>query len=71
LHLLGEPQAALQLASENWRVQKEPADLRILVEAALAARDAAEIDQASAWLRGTGLEDDQIEKLLSAAVKPN
>ena len=71
LHLLGEPQAALQLASENWRVQKEPADLRILVEAALAARDPAEIDQASAWLRGTGLEDDQIEKLLSAAVKPN
>jgi hypothetical protein len=71
LHLLGEPQAALQLASENWRVQKEPADLRILVEAALAARDAAQIDQASAWLRGTGLEDGQIEKLLSAAVKPN
>ena len=38
LHLLNAPQAALKLAQENWQVQKEPADVRILLEAALAAR---------------------------------
>jgi len=71
LHLLGEPQAALGLASENWRVQKEPADLRILLEAALAARDAAQANAARSWLAATGLEDVRVNKLLSAAPKPN
>jgi tetratricopeptide (TPR) repeat protein len=71
LHLLGEPQAALRLAIENWQVQKEPADLRILVESALAAHDAAQLRVATDWLGGSGMEDAQVRKLLSAALKPN
>jgi tetratricopeptide (TPR) repeat protein len=71
LHLLEEPQAALRLAIENWQVQKEPADLRILVEAALAAHDAAELGAATDWLGRSGMEDVQLSKLLSAALKPN
>jgi tetratricopeptide (TPR) repeat protein len=41
LVLLNDPGRALALANANWVVQKEPPDLRILLEAALAARDAA------------------------------
>jgi tetratricopeptide (TPR) repeat protein len=71
LYLLGEPQTALRLAIENWQVQKEPADIRILVAAALAARDAAQLRVATDWLGGSGMEDAQVRKLLSAALKPN
>ena len=71
LNLLGEPQAALRLASENWRVQKEPADFRVLVEAALAAHDPAQTDAARDWLRVTGLEDIQIRNIFSAVLKPD
>ncbi len=37
LELDGDPQAALRLAQDNWNVQREPADLRVLAEAAAAA----------------------------------
>jgi hypothetical protein len=71
LHLLDAPKSALKLAQENWQVQKEPADIRILLEAALAAHDAAEADAARDWLRKTSLEDFQIGKILSDAMQPN
>jgi tetratricopeptide (TPR) repeat protein len=50
LHLLNAPREALKLAQENWQVQKEPADIRILLEAALAARDASAIAVVRDWL---------------------
>jgi tetratricopeptide (TPR) repeat protein len=71
LHLLNDPKTALTLARENWQVQKEPADIRILLEAALAAHDAAEADAARDWLRKTGLEDFQIGKISSDTMQPN
>jgi hypothetical protein len=71
LHLMNEPNAALRLARENWEVQKEPADIRILLEAALAAQDSAEADAARDWLKKTGLEDIQIDKISSDAMQPN
>jgi tetratricopeptide (TPR) repeat protein len=37
LFLLQKPAEALRLAQENWAVQREPADVRILLQAALAA----------------------------------
>jgi hypothetical protein len=40
LALLRDAATALQLARENWAIQKEPADARILQEAATAAGDA-------------------------------
>ena len=71
LHLLNDPKTALKLAQENWQVQKEPADIRILLEAALTVHDAAEADAARDWLRKTGLEDFQIGKISSDAMQPN
>ena len=41
LHLLNDPVRALKLAQAEWRVQKEPADARILLEAALATGETA------------------------------
>jgi lipopolysaccharide biosynthesis regulator YciM len=37
--LAGDAQAALRFARENWSLQREPRDARVLLEAALRARD--------------------------------
>jgi len=71
LHLLADPKVALKLAQENWQVQKEPADVRVLLESALAAHDAATVEAARGWLRETGLEDFQLERLLTKPMQPN
>lgn len=63
LHLRGDAKAALALAQQNWAVQKEPADLRILLEAAHAARDRSAAAPALAWLAQAGLEDSVIARL--------
>jgi Tfp pilus assembly protein PilF len=70
LHLLNDPKTALKLAEENWQVQKEPADIRILLESALAAHDVTTLESARGWLKQTGLEDLQLEKLLKP-LQPN
>lgn len=57
LHLLNDPKTALKLAEENWQVQKEPADIRILLESALAAHDVTSLESARVWLKQTGLLD--------------
>ena len=53
--LLDRPARALQLARENWATQREPADARILLEAALAAGDPAAARPVLDWLERTGL----------------
>jgi len=63
LRLLNAPAAALKLAQENWQVQKEPADVRILLEAALAADDNTAVDEVKEWLRNSGLEDVQLQPM--------
>ena len=65
LHLLNAPQAALTLAQENWQVQKEPADIRILLEAALAADDAAAVDGVREWLKKSRLEDVELQRIIA------
>jgi Tfp pilus assembly protein PilF len=62
LHLLNAPKPALKLAQENWQVQKEPADARILLEAALAAHDAAATSSVREWLKRSRLEDVQLSR---------
>lgn len=57
LAIEGDAQGALALARENWKVQREPADLRILAEAARAANDAAAQKIADDWIAGTRLTD--------------
>lgn len=67
LHVLNDAAHALQLAKDNWTVQKEVADVRILLESALAAHDEPARALVLDWLRSSQLQDAQIETLLAAA----
>ncbi|WP_418320003.1 hypothetical protein [Piscinibacter sakaiensis] len=56
LAIRGEPARALALAASNYRLQREPADARVLLEAALAARDPAAAAPALEWMTTNGVE---------------
>jgi Tfp pilus assembly protein PilF len=64
LHLLNDPATALQLAAENWRVQRETWDARLVLEAALAADEPSAAADVLDWLKATGLDDPQIARLV-------
>ena len=66
LQLNGDPKVALRLAQENWKVQREPADLRILAEAAHTTGDTPARETVRQWLAATGLEYPAV----AALVKP-
>jgi Tfp pilus assembly protein PilF len=57
LALRKDPAAAVRLAKENWMVQKEPADLRILAEAAAASGDPEAARMVRDWMRSSRIED--------------
>lgn len=68
LHLvvLDEPEQALDRALRNWLIQREPADARLLVACALAARRPAAAAPVLAWKRSLGLEDAVLDRLLAS-----
>jgi len=63
LAIEGDVPRALALASENWSEQREAADARILLEAALAARDAGAAAPVLQWLASTGFESTALHTL--------
>ena len=70
LVLRGDAATALRLAQANWDVQKEPADVRILAEAALAAHDPAAQGVVRDWLQRTGLQDQASAALRTLQAAP-
>jgi hypothetical protein len=60
-----DPAAAVKIARDNWAVQKELADARLLTEAAAAARDRKAAEPVIAWARTNGLRDAQLERWIS------
>jgi tetratricopeptide (TPR) repeat protein len=70
LWLLKKPRAALQLAQTDWQVQHEPADVRILLEAALAAGDPLAARPALDFVQTNHLEDVKIAKLAEQLNRP-
>ena len=56
--------AALALAKKNWAIQKEPADIRIYLEAAVAARDAAAAKPVTDWITQHKIEDTAARRLM-------
>lgn len=64
LYLLKRPQDALKLAQLNWQVQKEPADARILLEAAQAAGQPQAADEVRAFMRRWGWSDKRLDAWL-------
>ena len=63
LELLHQPLAALRLAQTNWQVQREPADIRILLAAAQAAGEPAAAQPALNFIREKHLQDVQLDKI--------
>lgn len=63
LALQGEVPRALALAQQNWAEQKEPADARILLEAALAARDPAAAQAVLDWMAASRIESLALQSL--------
>ena len=63
LLLEGDVQRALALAVDNWAVQKEPADARVLLEAAVAAKDLKAAAPVLGWLEATGFTQPHLRQL--------
>ena len=66
LHLTAQPAEALALALDTWRVQREPWDARLVLEAALAAGRPAAARPVLDWLADSGLEDARLRPLVEA-----
>ena len=56
--------AALRLAQQNWAIQKEVPDMRIVLEAALAARNDGAAQPVLAWIAANGVEDTVLQGLV-------
>jgi Tfp pilus assembly protein PilF len=67
LELRHQPQRALELAKQNWNIQRTPLDARIYLQAALAAKDAASVRVVADWAANTGLEDKALHEMLAEA----
>jgi Tfp pilus assembly protein PilF len=63
LELLGDAPRALALARANYQVQREAADARVLLQAALAARQKAAAAPVLAWLRTSHFESPPLQAL--------
>ncbi|MGH8327634.1 MAG: hypothetical protein ACRET2_12810 [Steroidobacteraceae bacterium] len=68
LYAQRDPARALRLAEQNWTVQRSPQDMRILLEAALAARTPKAARPVLATLRQSRLEDPEIARLAAEAL---
>ena len=66
LEVHGDAKNALLLAQENWKVQKEPRDARILLESALAAGAPAAAAPAVQWLKDSRIEDKRLQDLAAS-----
>ncbi|MYM69520.1 hypothetical protein GTP45_22135 [Pseudoduganella sp. FT55W] len=64
LLLRHDSRAALALARKNWEVQKEPADIRIYLEAALQAQDAGAAKPVIDWVASHHTEDVMVTRLM-------
>ena len=63
LVLQGDAARALVLAQHNFALQREPADARILLQAALAARKPEAARPALEWLAASGIESLSLQAL--------
>lgn len=63
LRIERNPARALELAVANWAIQREPYDARILLEAAVAAKNPAAAQPVLDWLAKSRHEDPQLAAL--------
>ena len=63
LALQHDARRALPLAQANWNVQREPADARILLESALAAKNPPAAQPVLDWMKRNHVEDFHLQQL--------
>ena len=63
LELQHDPVRALKLAQDNWTIQHAPEDIRIFLEAAIAAGQPASAQTVLDFLEKTGFEDSKVRAL--------
>jgi Tfp pilus assembly protein PilF len=63
LRLKDDPAAALAVALENWSLQHEPADIRLVLEAAVAANRPDAAAPVLEWIRTNRYQDGSIRRL--------
>jgi tetratricopeptide (TPR) repeat protein len=68
LYAQHDPGRALRLAEQNWTVQRSPQDMRIFLEAALAAHEPQVARPVLAMLPQTHLQDPEIARLATAVL---
>ncbi len=66
LHLSNEPEAALILAKNNWAIQREPRDAKILLEAAVSVHAWQEAADALRFIAESQLQDARLQPLIVA-----
>jgi Flp pilus assembly protein TadD len=65
----GDAVRALVAARQNFEIQKELADVRVLARAARAANDTAALSALQSWLRQTGYRDSVTEGILGEGLR--
>lgn len=70
LVLAGRPAVALALAQANFAVQREPADARVLLEAAVATRSRTAAQPVLDWMRTSGIESRMLQALAQRLPAP-
>ena len=66
LYLVDSPVAALSAARENWMLQKEPSDTRLLAQAAVANDDQETLSEIEQWINDVGTQDVRLQAILTA-----
>ena len=65
LHVRRDPKSALELATQNWKEQRAPKDVRVYLEAALATNDPDAAKPALDFIDRTHLQDVTIDPLVT------
>ena len=66
LEVEADPVRGLTIARDNWSVQKELADARLLAEAAAGVRDVAAAEPVITWAKTLGVHDAQLDHWFKA-----
>ena len=69
LDIENNPNKALALAVNNYKLQKEPRDAQVLLRAALAAKDVTAAEPALTWLKQNNYEDANLKALAADIAK--
>jgi len=66
LDVVGNGDAALRMALESWKTQREPADAVLLARAALVSRKPQAALALLQWQQDTGYRSPDIDRLLQS-----